>query len=315
MKEPINIHDIRAAAERVRPFIRHPPVMTCTALDERAGARLFFKCENFQKTGSFKFRGATNAVRSLAIDELANGVATHSSGNHGAALALAAAQRGAPAFVVMPQTASRVKRLAVGAYGAKITDCPPAVGSRDEYFANLLERTGACPIHPYNDRRIIAGQGTAALELCEEVGGLDIIVTPVGGGGLLSGSAIAAHALVPGIQVLGAEPELADAAARSMQAGEIVPARPPASIADGLLSGLGDLTFMAIRQNVDDIITVTEDAIIAAMRQIWQRMKIVAEPSAAVPLAAILLRPDLAAGKRVGIVLSGGNVDLDRLPW
>ena len=309
------LNDVRAAAERIKPFIHRTPVLTCRALDEQSGARLCFKGENFQKTGSFKMRGATNAVFSLAEEQAARGVATHSSGNHAAALALAARFRGIKAHVVMPETAPGVKQAAVRHYGGEITFCAPTLTAREETLAQVMAKTGATFIPPYNDHRVICGQGTAALELIEDAGELDDVVAPVGGGGLLSGTAVAANALLSRVRVYGAEPQMADDAYRSLQTGAIVPSEDPVTIADGLRTSLGELTFPIIRRLVADIITVSEADIIAAMRLLWERMKIVVEPSAAVPLAAVLARRELFSGRKVGVILSGGNVDLERLPW
>lgn len=311
----VGIEDVRAAAERIQPYIHRTPVLTCKALDAVCEAELFFKCENFQRTGSFKFRGASNAVGALAASALEKGVATHSSGNHGAALARAAVERGAKAWIVMPENAPRAKQEAVASYGGEIIHCPADVASREAYIADVLKRTGATFVHPYNNVMVVAGQGTAALELCEQAPDLDVVITPVGGGGLLSGTALTLHALQPGTAVLAGEPQGADDAYRSLQADRIIPMVDPNTIADGLLTSLGEITFPVIRSYVSEIVTVDEAAIVDAMRRIWQRMKIVVEPSAAVPLAALLARPDLVAGKRVGIVLSGGNLDLDKLPW
>lgn len=314
MTEP-SLNDIRGAAARIQTFIHRTPVLTCRALDERSGARLFFKCENFQKAGAFKIRGAANAVLSLTAEEVACGVATHSSGNHAAALALAARWRGIRAHVVMPENAPAVKQAAVRAYGAEITFCAPTLQAREEILAAVLARTGAAFIPPYNHYRVICGQGTAALEFIEVTGELDLVITPVGGGGLLSGTAIAVAALLPKCRVLGAEPATADDARRSLQAGHIVPAGNPVTVADGLRTSLGTLTFPILQRLVTEIITAGEAEIIAAMRLIWERMKIVVEPSAAVPVAAVLAKAELFLGKRVGVILSGGNVDLDQLPW
>ncbi len=317
--------DIRAAHDRIRPYIHRTPVLTCAAIDAMCGAALFFKCENLQKVGAFKIRGATNAVFSLTDAEAAQGVATHSSGNHAAALALAARWRGIKAYVVMPENAPEIKRKAVEGYGAEITLCAPTLQARETGLAAIVARTGAAVVHPYNDDRVIAGQATAALELCEDIlpgAGLDMVIAPVGGGGLLSGTALSVHALAPGIRVVAAEPERADDAWQSLQAGKIIPLVHTDTIADGLRTSLGDKTFPIIQQHVAQIVTVTEQEIIAAMRLLWERMKLVVEPSGAVPLAAILsgrcdgmaLRSD---GKpaRIGLILSGGNVDLDHLPW
>jgi len=278
-------------------------------------AELFFKCENFQKVGAFKIRGATNAVFNLGNEEAIKGVATHSSGNHAAALALAAHLRGIKAYVVMPKNAPQIKQAAVADYGAEIILCQPTLKAREETLAKAVNHTGAAFIHPYNDYRVIAGQGTAALELCEEIPNLDIVMTPVGGGGLLSGTAITVSAISPKTQIIAAEPERADDAYRSFHAGLIIPSVNPDTIADGLLTSLGSLTFPIIKHYVNDIVTVTEEAIVHAMRTIWERMKIIVEPSAAVPLGAILTERIPFLGKRIGIILSGGNVDLAKLPW
>jgi threonine dehydratase len=307
--------DVEAADERIRPYAHRTPVLTSSSLDAMVGARLFFKCENFQKVGAFKFRGACNAVFSLAPDEAKRGVATHSSGNHAQALALAARLRGVPAFVVMPSTSRAVKRAAVAGYGARITPCEPTLAAREETLARVVAKTGAAVVHPYNDPRVIAGQGTSALELLQDVPDLDIVMTPVGGGGLLSGTTITVSALSPTTRVVGAEPAGADDAFRSFREGRIVPSVNPRTICDGLLTSLGTLTFAIIRENVADIVTVSEEAIVEAMRHVWERMKIVVEPSAAVPLGALLAGALSVSGLRVGIILSGGNVDLENLPW
>jgi threonine dehydratase len=306
---------IRQAAERIGPHVHCTPVLTCRSLDEMCGAELFFKCENFQKAGSFKARGATNAVFSLDEDQASRGVATHSSGNHGAALALAARCRGIRSYVVMPENAPRVKKEAVAGYGAEICFCKPTLRAREEGLDQVVRRTGATFIHPYDDRRMIAGHGTCALELCSEVPDLDVVIAPVGGGGLVSGTAIAVSAVSPRTQVVGAEPELADDAYRSLRAGRIIPSDYPDTVADGLRTSLGELTFIIIRRHVGDIVTVSEEAIVTAMRHIWERMKVVVEPSAAVPLAVVMTKRSHISGNRVGIILSGGNADLHDLPW
>ncbi|MBU2501438.1 pyridoxal-phosphate dependent enzyme [bacterium] len=311
----VGINEVNEAAKRIRNRIHRTPVLRCRTIDTLAGAEIHFKCENFQKVGAFKMRGASNAVFSLEDAAAARGVATHSSGNHAQALALAARMRGVPAYVVMPVTAPAVKKAAVAGYGAEIIDCEPTLQARERTLEEVVARTGAAFIHPYNDERVIAGQGTAALELLEEAGPLDIVMTPVGGGGLLSGTAIVCAAAVPSPLVFAGEPAGADDAARSLAAGRIIPSENPRTIADGLLTSLGSLTYPIIREKVAGIWTVDDPAIIAAMRLIWERMKIVVEPSSAVCLAAALARPREVAGKRVGIILSGGNVDLDRLPW
>ncbi|UCB53250.1 MAG: pyridoxal-phosphate dependent enzyme [Candidatus Zixiibacteriota bacterium] len=309
----LNLKDIRAAHQRIGPYINTTPVLICTSLNHMAGAPLFFKCENFQKTGAFKFRGACNAVFLLSDEEASRGVVTHSSGNFAAALALAASKRGTSARIVMPSNAPEVKVAAVKGYGGIITFCEPTLKSRETTAQKVIEETGATFIHPYNDFRIIAGQGTAALELMEEIPDLDFIVAPVGGGGLLSGTAIAAKGLNPKIKVIGCEPKNADDAYRSMKAGRIIPSENPNTIADGLKTSLGDKTFPIIRGLVDEILLATEEEIISAMRHTFERMKIVAEPSAAVPLAVLLSGQLNVADRNVGVVISGGNVDLGTL--
>jgi threonine dehydratase len=309
------IEDVRAAAERIGPWAHRTPVLTCASLDDMAGARLFFKCENFQRTGAFKFRGASNAVLALSEDQARRGVATHSSGNHAAALALAARLRGVPAHVVMPRSAKAIKQAAVAAYGGQVVLCEPTLAAREATLESVVAATGATVVHPYNDPMVIAGQGTAALELLEQVADLDVVITPVGGGGLASGTAIAVTSLSPGTRVVAAEPAAADDAFRSLREGRIVPSADPRTIADGLLTSLGTVTFAVIRRLVAEIVTVSEDEIAAAMRHVWERMKIVIEPSSAVPVAAVLERSLRVPGRRIGIVVSGGNVDLDALPW
>jgi len=299
--------DIRAAADRIAPYAHRTPVMTCSTLDRLAGAKLYFKCENFQKVGAFKFRGACNAVFSLSDEDAFRGVATHSSGNHAQALALAARLRGVPAYVVMPRNAPPVKRDAVLGYGATVVDCESNLAAREEGLRALLAETGAHFIHPYDDDRVIAGQGTAALELIEEVGELDALIAPVGGGGLFSGCLVAASEMLPGSKVYAGEPEGADDAYRSLEAGLIIPSENPETIADGLLTTLGARNFRIIRELAAGILRVGDEGIRAAQRLIWERMKIVVEPSAAVPLAALLRNRKEFSGHRVGLVLSGGN--------
>jgi threonine dehydratase len=306
---------IRQTANRIKNIVHHTPVMTSINLNKIAGAEIFFKCENFQKVGAFKFRGATNAVFSLSDEEANKGVATHSSGNHAAALTLAATMRNIPAYIVMPRTSPQVKKDAVAGYGAQITFCEPTLQSRETTLEKVVAKTGATFIHPYNDYRIIAGQATAALELIEEIPNLDIIMTPVGGGGLLSGTALSTHYLSPSTKVIAAEPEGADDACRSLKEGKIIPSTNPKTIADGLLTSLGDKTFPIIQKYVEQIVTVNDEAIITAMRYIWERMKIIVEPSAAISFAALLKKKLDAKNKRIGIILSGGNVDLNNLPW
>ncbi|MBW0000457.1 MAG: pyridoxal-phosphate dependent enzyme [Verrucomicrobia bacterium] len=313
--------DVRAAHRRIYRFIHRTPVLTSETLDAGigGGAHLLFKCENFQKVGAFKARGAQNAIFQLADAEAVRGVVTHSSGNHAAAVALAAGRRGIPAHIVMPRTANRVKKAAVAAYGGHIVECEPTQAARESTAEAIRQATGAALIPPYNDERIIAGQGTCALEFLEQAGpaGLDVLLAPVGGGGLLAGVAVAVKALSPGTRVIGCEPEAVDDAARGFTAGVLQPAFGPKSIADGLLTALGDKTFIILRALVDDVVTVAEESIIKAMRMTWQTLKIIIEPSAAVPIAALMegkiaMPVDRA---RVGIILTGGNVDLDDLPW
>ncbi len=311
----ITIKEIQAAARRIAPHIHRTPVLTCQAINLKAGCRLFFKCENLQKVGAFKMRGATNAVFSLSDDEAARGVATHSSGNHAQALALAARLRGTNAYIVMPTSAPAVKKAAVAGYGAEIIDCEPTLQAREETLEKVVQRTGAVFIHPYDNERIIAGQGTAALELLEEYPNLDVVMAPVGGGGLLSGTALATRAMAPGAKVIAAEPCGADDAARSLAAGHIIPSVKPDTVADGLLTSLGELNFPIIQKHVPFIWTVDDEAIIAAMRLVWERMKIIIEPSSAVCLAAVLQHPHETSDQDIGIIISGGNVDLDHLPW
>jgi threonine dehydratase len=314
MNAPPTLSDIRAAHARIKPYIHRTPVMTSALLDRETGARLFFKCENFQKAGAFKSRGACNAVFSLSDVEAHRGVATHSSGNHAAALARAAGLRGIAAYIVMPNNSPKPKQAAVAGYGGQITLCEPTLEARERTCNQVIETTGATLIHPYNDDRIIAGQGTAALELLEEIPDLDFVIAPVGGGGLLSGTALAVKSLRPTARVFGAEPAQASDAAESMKAGRII-SKPANTIADGLRTMLGELNFPIVREHVDEIALVSEDGIVAAMRRIWEIMKIIVEPSGAVSFAAVREHTAQFAGKRVGIIVSGGNVDLELLPW
>jgi threonine dehydratase len=307
--------DVRGAHGRILGHVRRTPVLASSRINDLCGATLHFKCENFQKTGSFKARGAANAVLSLSDAEAARGVATHSSGNHAAALSWAAARRGIAAYVVMPRTASRIKIASVERYGGRITFCEPTHKAREEAAEGILRETGAAMVHPYNDPRTIAGQGTSALEFLEEVPDLDVILCPVGGGGLLAGTAIVAKGLRPQMEVLGGEPEGAADASQSMKSGVRTPVDHPSSIADGLLAFVGDLTFPVMRRHVDGIATVPDTAIAAAMRQLLEIMKIAVEPSGAVAYAAVAERRVDVAGKRVGVIISGGNVDLDSAPW
>ncbi len=309
------IDDVKNASGRIKPYIHKTPVFTSESINRIFGSEVYFKCENLQKVGAFKFRGATNAVLSLTGEEAKRGVATHSSGNHAAALTLAARQRGIKAYIVMPRNAPPVKKKAVEEYGAEIIFCEPTLQAREENLEKVINQTQAVFIHPYNDLRIISGQATACLELVEEVEDIDIIIVPVGGGGLLSGTALSAAYFSPGTKIVGAEPEGADDACRSLQEGKIIPSVNPNTIADGLLTSLGTLTFPIIMKYVDRILTTNDENILEAMRLIWERMKLIVEPSAAVALAILLNHQNIARNKKIGIILSGGNVDLDNLPW
>lgn len=312
---PPTLTDILEAAARIKPHIHRTPVMTNASLNEKTGAQVYLKCENLQKVGAFKFRGASNAAWSLTDEEAARGVVTHSSGNHAQALALAAKMRSVPAYIVMPNNAPQVKKNAVAGYGGRITFCEPTLEARESTMERIRLDTGASVVHPYDNERVIAGQGTAALELLEDVPDLDVIIAPVGGGGLLSGTAIAAAETKKGIRVIAAEPEMADDAFRSMQAGMIIPSVNPKTVADGLLTSLGMLTFPIIQERVEQIVTVSEAGIIEAMKFAWERAKIVIEPSAATAIAVLWEKKIDLDGLRVGVILSGGNVDLEKLPW
>ena len=314
MKLP-TINEIRSAHDRIRPFIHNTPVLTSQQLNRISGGSLFFKCENFQKAGAFKFRGATNAVLSLTPSQRQRGVVTHSSGNHAAALALAASTNGINSFIVMPDNAPEVKKNAVTGYGASVIFCKPTLQSREESCKKIMEKEGATLIHPYDNFNVICGQGTATQELLEEIKDLDVIVAPIGGGGLMSGTSIVAKAINRSIQVIGAEPHNANDAWKSFRTGILTPSVNPSTIADGLLTSLSELTFTIIRQNVDDIFTVTEESIISSMQLIWERMKIIVEPSSATVLAAVMENAGYFKGIKTGLIISGGNVDLKRLPF
>ncbi len=309
------LDDMLHARKRISPYIHQTPVLTSTYLNDLTGAKLFFKCENFQKAGAFKVRGACNAVFGLPDEMLEKGVATHSSGNHALSLSYAAGRRGIPCHVVMPRTAPQAKKDAVIGYGGLITECAPSTSSREEVFAGVAAKTGADFVHPYNDPRVIAGQATCSAELIEQVGDLDAVIAPIGGGGMISGTCLSLSNLAPNVQIYAAEPEQADDAARSFRAGHIIADDAPVTVADGLKVPLKELTWHFVQNHVTDILTATEQDIIDAMKLIWKRMKIVVEPSSAVPLAAILKNKDTFAGKRVGVIITGGNVDLDALPW
>lgn len=307
--------DIEQAHKRIQNYAHRTPVLSSSTLNRIFGSEIHFKCENLQKVGAFKFRGACNAVFSLTEDQLSQGVCTHSSGNHAAALALAAKMRGIPAYIVMPENAPEIKKQAVESYGGIITFCAPTLEARESTLAEIARQTGASEIHPYNNFHVIAGQGTAAKELIEDQGEFDIIMCPIGGGGLLSGTSITTRAMLPHAKIYGAEPEGADDAFRSFHSNRLIPSVNPNTIADGLLTSVGELNFRIIQRKTDEIVTVSERGIVRAMRMIWERMKIIVEPSGAVPLAAIMENKLDVRGKKVGIVLSGGNVDLEKLPF
>lgn len=307
--------DMLAAHARIKPYIHQTPVLTSSYLNELTGAQLFFKCENFQKAGAFKVRGASNAVFGLSDKEARNGVCTHSSGNHALSLSYAAGSRGIPCNVVMPRTAPQAKKDAVKGYGGIITECEPSTTSREAVFAEVQAATGGNFVHPYNDPRVIAGQGTCSRELMEQTDGLDMVVAPIGGGGMISGTCLTLSNIAPEVQIIASEPEQADDAYRSFKAGYIIADDAPNTIADGLKVPLKNLTWHFVSNHVTDILTASEDEIVAAMKLTWQRMKIVIEASCAVPLATIINNKDRFAGKRVGVIITGGNVDLDTLPW
>jgi threonine dehydratase len=311
----LDLDSIRAAHEQIRLYINHTPMLTSSRLDDASGALLFFKCENFQKIGAFKARGATNAVFSLDDATALCGVATHSSGNHGAALARAAKLRGIPAHIVMPSNSAKVKVRAVESYGAHIVFCETTEAARESACADVIAKTGATLIHSFENEDVIAGQGTAAVELLEDVPDVDLVICPVGGGGLLCGTAVAAKSMRPKVKVVAAEPANVDDTAQSFRAGRRIYTKKRFTIADGLRTNVGAPNFPIIQRYVDDIVTVSEEAIVLAMRTIWETMKIIIEPSAAVPYAAIVESKIDIGGKRVGIILTGGNVDLDALPW
>ncbi len=313
----ITLNDVQAAAKRIDGLAHKTPVMTCATLDRLAGRQLYFKCEQFQKVGAFKFRGACNAVLKLSDADAKKGVVTHSSGNHAQALALAAKLRGIPAHIVMPRNATPVKRRAVEGYGANVIECEPTLIAREVKVAEVQERTGAILIPPYNHADVMAGQGTVALEMLDEIADLDAIVAPIGGGGLMAGVTIAAKAIKPGIRLFAAEPLGADDASRSKAVGAFIQQTAPQTIADGLLTSMGELTWPVVRDLVEAVVTVREEEIVQAMRLAWERAKLLIEPSSAVAIAAVMTPAfqGLAGMKKVGIVLSGGNVNLDRLPW
>ena len=315
MSQIPNFKDINEAAERINPYAHRTPVLQSSWFNDQTGAELLFKCENFQKVGAFKFRGACNAIMNLPERAGKKGIITHSSGNHAQAVALAARMNGYKATIVMPKNSPSVKVNAVREYGAEIVFCENTIESREETVQNIIQKTGAAFIHPYNHPDVIAGQGTSAKELLEEISGLDMIMAPVGGGGLMSGTLLSAKTINPKIKVFGAEPELADDAWRSLKSGKIEPVLRTDTIADGLRTSLGSLTFQIIQTHIDDIVTVSEASIIRDMRNVWERMKIIIEPSCAVPVSALMDGKISVQGKKVGIILTGGNVDLNQLPW
>lgn len=306
---------VEVAHELIRPYIHKTPVLTSSYLNSLTGADLYFKCENFQKAGAFKVRGASNAVFGLDEATAKRGVATHSSGNHALSLSYAAGQRGIPVTVVMPHTAPEAKKAAVRGYGGTIVECEPSTSSREATFAEVVAHSGADFVHPYNDPRVIAGQATCSKELLQQVSGLDAVIAPIGGGGMVSGTCLTLSSVAPSVKIFAAEPINADDAARSFRAGHIIADDAPSTVADGLKVPLKDLTWHFVSRYVTDVLTVSEQEIVDAMRLIWQRMKIVVEPSSAVTLAAIIRHRDVFAGKKVGVILTGGNVDMDRLPW
>ena len=308
-------NDVETAQERIKPYIHKTPVLRSIYLNKISGAELYFKCENFQKAGAFKARGASNAVFGLSNEVALKGVVTHSSGNHGLSLAYAAGRKGIPVTVVMPHTAPEPKKAAVRGYRGTIVECEPSSKSREETSARVVAESGADFVHPYNDPRVISGQATCSLELLEQTGGLDAVIAPIGGGGMISGSCLAMSNVAPEIKIFAAEPKNADDAYRSFKAGYIIADDAPVTVADGLKVPLKDLTWHFVSKYVEDILIATEQEIIDAMKLIWQRMKIVIEPSSAVPLATILKNKNIFSGKRVGVIITGGNVDLDKLPW
>ena len=307
--------DVKAAHARIMPYIHRTPVLTSSYFNSLTGAELFFKCENFQKAGAFKARGASNAVFGLSEEKAKKGVATHSSGNHGLSLSYAAGRRGIPVTVVMPRTALEAKKAAVRGYGGTVVECEPSTSSREAVFAEVVAQSGADFVHPYNDHRVIAGQATCSKELIEDIGDLDAVVAPIGGGGMVSGSCLTLSNIAQNTKIYAAEPVNADDACRSFKAGHIIADDAPETVADGLKVPLKDLTWHFVSNYVEDILLATEQEIIDATYLTWQRMKIVIEPSSAVPLATILKNKQLFAGKRVGVILTGGNVDLKKLPW
>ena len=316
-KYAASIEDVRSAAERIKRVGHRTPVLTSKTLDQLAGRKLFFKCENFQKVGAFKFRGGWNAVSMLSDSEAERGVCTHSSGNHAQAVAYSAQKRGIPAYIVMPNNSPDVKLNAVKGYGANITLCEPTLEARRTTLDGIAKKTGAAVIHPFNNPNVIAGQGTAALELIEEIGELDAVIAPIGGGGLMSGTCITTRSLLPKAKLFGAEPKGADDAYRSLKEGRMLPQENPNTICDGLLTSMGENTWNILKDHLNDIYTVSDDEVIKAMKLIWERMKIIIEPSCATPVA-VVMSPEfnqLEGIEKIGIILTGGNIDLSKLPF
>ena len=311
----VSLKDIESAHERIRPFVHRTPVLTNASLNKETAANLYFKCENFQKAGSFKIRGATNAVEMLSDKDFNKGVATTSSGNHGAALSMAVSRRGGSTKVVMPHNTPKIKVNNVLRNGGEVVWCDPDQKYRESVLKDVVKENGSTVVHPYNDERIMAGQGTCVKELLEDVPNIDVIVSPVSGGGLLSGSLIAAKAMNSHIKVFGAEPKEADDAYRSLKKGTIVSNKTIDTICDGLCAQIGTKTFPVIQDLVDEIITIEENEVIDSLRMIWERLKIIVEPSCSIALALVLKKKHLFKGQNVGLIMSGGNVDLNKLPW
>ncbi|MEC7977226.1 MAG: pyridoxal-phosphate dependent enzyme [Candidatus Thermoplasmatota archaeon] len=316
-KYAASMDDVIAASKRIEGHGHRTPILTNKTIDELTGKKIFFKCENFQKIGAFKFRGGWNTISSLSGEEASKGVCTHSSGNHAQAVAYAAMKRNIPAHIVMPRNAPKVKIQAVEGYRANITLCEPTLKARRETLEKIAEKTGAYVVHPFNEPKVIAGQGTCAMEMIEDIGDLDAICAPVGGGGLMSGTCIAARSMLPNVRLFGAEPKGADDAYQSLKKGKLIPQNNPKTICDGLLTSMGENTWNILKDHLEDIITVSDEEIVTAMKLIWERMKIIIEPSCATPLAAVLTPEfrELENIETIGIILTGGNVDLSKLPF
>ena len=316
-KYAASMDDVIAASKRIEGHGHRTPILTNKTIDELTGKKIFFKCENFQKIGAFKFRGGWNTISSLSGEEASKGVCTHSSGNHAQAVAYAAMKRNIPAHIVMPRNAPKVKIQAVEGYRANITLCEPTLKARRETLEKIAEKTGAYVVHPFNEPKVIAGQGTCAMEMIEDIGDLDAICAPIGGGGLMSGTCIAARSMLPNVRLFGAEPKGADDAYQSLKKGKLIPQNNPKTICDGLLTSMGENTWKILKNHLEDIITVSDEEVVTAMKLIWERMKIIIEPSCATPLAAVLTPEfrELENIETIGIILTGGNVDLAKLPF